>query len=124
MRKSRILPLLICAGLMLAGTYASAYQGTTVDTVFTQAQPWGVDHCLSVTGTPPGSTVWVTGTGPSGNLVVADCQAVDYYTSLTMVHVPYGVMGSQYTVMAPNGQVMATGGLEGAASLEGGESPE
>ncbi len=118
MRKSRILPLLICAGLLLAGGYATANQGTTVDTVFTQAEPWGIDHCLSVTGTPPGSTVWVTGTGPYGNQVVADCQAVDYYTSLAMVSVPYEVTGSQYTVMAPNGQVMAVGELEGGGSLE------
>ncbi len=118
MRKSRILPLLICAGLLLAGGYATANQGTTVNTVFMQAGPWGIDHCLSVTGTPPGSTVWVTGTDPYGNQVVADCQAVDYYTSLVMVSVPYQVTRSQYTVMAPNGQVMAGGGLQGGGSNE------
>ncbi|MCZ6573124.1 MAG: hypothetical protein O7C98_08145 [Planctomycetota bacterium] len=118
MRKSRILTLLICAGLLLAGGYATANQGTTVDTVFTQAEPWGIAHCLSVTGTPQGSTVWVIGTGPYGNQVVADCQAVDYYTSLTMVTVPYQVTGSQYTVMAPNGQVMAVGELIGGGSNE------
>ncbi len=123
MRKSKLLPLFV-AVLMLAGTYAGAYQGTTVDTVFTQAEPWGVDYCLSVTGTPPGSWVWVNGTGPYGNQVLVDCQGVDYYSSLAMVSVPYGVMGGQYTVMAPNGQVMASGTLEAASTLECGESPE
>ena len=124
MRKSQTLPLLICAGIMLVSAYATANQGTTVNTVFTQAEPWGVGHCLSVTGTPMGSTVWVTGTGPSGNQVVVDCQAVDYYSTLAMVNVPYEVMASQYTVIAPNGQVMATGGLETAGQLAGGESAE